>query len=100
MLHDLDVWPGLIFAFPAILSAALIVVLHPLLVRYALARPNARSSHRQPTPQGGGIAVIAATTFVVAGAVFFSPGVFNDPVRLAVMFASIIALAAVGITDD
>src|SRR5262245_5057105 len=25
-----------------------------------LARPNARSSHRAPTPQGGGIAVVAA----------------------------------------
>ena len=26
-----------------------------------MARPNARSSHRQPTPQGGGIAVVVAT---------------------------------------
>ena len=41
-------------------SAGLIVVLRPLLARYALARPNARSSHREPTPQGGGIAVVAA----------------------------------------
>jgi len=36
-------------------------MLHPLLQRYALSRPNARSSHIAPTPQGGGIAVIAAT---------------------------------------
>src|SRR5258708_9270449 len=45
----------------ALICAGLIVLLRPLLARYALARPNARSSHVTPTPQGGGIAVIAAT---------------------------------------
>lgn len=34
-------------------TAALILLLFPLLRRYALARPNARSSHKAPTPQGG-----------------------------------------------
>ena len=48
------------------LSAAIIKAIWPLLLRYALARPNARSSHRVPTPQGAGIAVIAATLFVAA----------------------------------
>jgi UDP-N-acetylmuramyl pentapeptide phosphotransferase/UDP-N-acetylglucosamine-1-phosphate transferase len=47
--------------FAAMMSALLIVALYPWLERYALARPNARSSHHTPTPQGGGIAVIAAT---------------------------------------
>jgi UDP-N-acetylmuramyl pentapeptide phosphotransferase/UDP-N-acetylglucosamine-1-phosphate transferase len=42
------------------LAAVLIIALRPLLQRYALARPNARSSHRVPTPQGGGIAVLGA----------------------------------------
>jgi UDP-N-acetylmuramyl pentapeptide phosphotransferase/UDP-N-acetylglucosamine-1-phosphate transferase len=51
----------------AVLSALLIVLLSPLLRRYALARPNARSSHRVPTPQGGGIAVVASTTIVTLG---------------------------------
>ena len=46
----------------AAMSGALIVLLYPLLKRYALAKPNARSSHRTPTPQGGGIAVIAAAS--------------------------------------
>ncbi|MGO4570664.1 glycosyl transferase [Microvirga sp. 2TAF3] len=50
----------------ALLSALLITTLKPLLVRYALARPNARSSHRIPTPQGGGIAILAATILVAA----------------------------------
>ena len=36
-------------------------LLHPLLTRYALAKPNMRSSHQRSTPQGGGLAVIAAT---------------------------------------
>ena len=44
----------------ALLSAGLILRLRPLLQRYALARPNARSSHTVPTPQGGGIAVVTA----------------------------------------
>jgi hypothetical protein len=48
----------------AALSGVLLVALNPLLRRYALARPNARSSHRQPTPQGGGIAVIVSTILV------------------------------------
>ena len=45
----------------ALLSGVLTWAIRPLLVRIALARPNARSSHRVPTPQGAGIAVIAAT---------------------------------------
>src|SRR5689334_6352276 len=48
----------------AIVCAGLIVLLRPLLQRYALARPNARSSHKVPTPQGAGIAVIAATLLI------------------------------------
>ena len=40
----------------ALLSAVLILVTRPLLLRHALANPNARSSHRIPTPQGAGIA--------------------------------------------
>jgi UDP-N-acetylmuramyl pentapeptide phosphotransferase/UDP-N-acetylglucosamine-1-phosphate transferase len=39
----------------------LIFALRPQFARYAMARPNARSSHKLPTPQGGGIAVVAAT---------------------------------------
>jgi UDP-N-acetylmuramyl pentapeptide phosphotransferase/UDP-N-acetylglucosamine-1-phosphate transferase len=44
-----------------LICAGLTKLLLPLLRRYALARPNARSSHVEPTPQGGGIAVIAAS---------------------------------------
>ncbi len=51
----------------AVLSAVLIVALGPWLARYAVAKPNARSSHKAPTPQGGGIAVIGATLIVSGG---------------------------------
>ena len=48
----------------AALCAALSYVVNgrlmPLFRRYALARPNARSSHKVPTPQGGGAAVMIA----------------------------------------
>src|SRR5207244_8159043 len=37
------------------LSFALMLLLRPWLARYAMVRPNPRSSHHQPTPQGGGI---------------------------------------------
>jgi UDP-N-acetylmuramyl pentapeptide phosphotransferase/UDP-N-acetylglucosamine-1-phosphate transferase len=105
MISIIDPWSileklGLLAAIAAILSGAMIVGLRPLLVRYALARPNARSSHRKPTPQGGGIAVIAATTAVVAGAAIFAPDLLNNPLRLAAVLASIVGLAVVGATDD
>ncbi len=61
-----------IVAAAAVLSALLIVALGPWLARYAVAKPNARSSHKVPTPQGGGIAVIGATILVSGGAVFCS----------------------------
>jgi UDP-N-acetylmuramyl pentapeptide phosphotransferase/UDP-N-acetylglucosamine-1-phosphate transferase len=88
------------FLGAAVLTAILIVLLRPLLQRYALARPNARSSHRVPTPQGGGMAVIAATAIVIAAAIILAPAAFTDPFRLAIVFACVIALAIVGATDD
>jgi UDP-N-acetylmuramyl pentapeptide phosphotransferase/UDP-N-acetylglucosamine-1-phosphate transferase len=57
----------LIFATSFTLTYAFIVVLMPLFRLYALSRPNVRSSHIQPTPQGGGLAVILSgmTIFTV-----------------------------------
>ncbi len=89
-----------LFGAAALTSAGLILVLRPLLVRYALARPNARSSHQKPTPQGGGIAVIGATAIVLAGASPFMPASFAEPLRLAAVSASILGLAVTGGVDD
>jgi UDP-N-acetylmuramyl pentapeptide phosphotransferase/UDP-N-acetylglucosamine-1-phosphate transferase len=79
----------------AIVCAGLIVLLRPLLQRYALARPNARSSHKVPTPQGAGIAVIAATLLI--GGAF---AVLTD-LRLPLMLLVAVPLIAlVGLVDD
>ncbi|KMO11584.1 glycosyl transferase [Methylobacterium platani] len=86
--------PLLAVPLAAALSAGLIVLLRPLLQRYALARPNARSSHRVPTPQGGGIAVIAAAVAVVIGLAGAPGG------EIASLAAGALALALVGAVDD
>ena len=80
-------------AAAAIASAGLIVLLRPLLRRYALARPNARSSHKLPTPQGAGIAVIAATLLVAVASI----RVENLPFTLA---AATLSIALIGLVDD
>jgi UDP-N-acetylmuramyl pentapeptide phosphotransferase/UDP-N-acetylglucosamine-1-phosphate transferase len=79
-------------------SACLTWALQPLLLRYALARPNARSSHRIPTPQGAGIAVIAAT-LLVAGAMIAWAGTI-DPNILGAVFGASLFIAVVGFADD
>jgi len=91
---------AVLFGASALISAGLLWALHPLLKRYALARPNARSSHRAPTPQGGGIAVVAATIVVAAGVFVLTPGGFEEPLRIAVILAGAVALAGVGAIDD
>lgn len=81
----------------ACLSALLIGLLKPLLVRYALARPNARSSHRVPTPQGGGIAVMGAS-LVVASAML--AGLDMPAGSFPAIAVSAVGLAVVGAVDD
>jgi UDP-N-acetylmuramyl pentapeptide phosphotransferase/UDP-N-acetylglucosamine-1-phosphate transferase len=82
----------------ALLCAAGILVLKPLLVRYALARPNARSSHTVPTPQGGGIAVVGAALLVCGGAAL--AGVPMAAGGIGVLVLATLGLAAVGAIDD
>jgi UDP-N-acetylmuramyl pentapeptide phosphotransferase/UDP-N-acetylglucosamine-1-phosphate transferase len=89
------VLPIAVLVGSSLLSAILIVILKPLLLRYALARPNARSSHKVPTPQGGGIAVLAAA-LITAGA---GLSVWNLSGFYPVAAAAI-GLALVGAVDD
>jgi UDP-N-acetylmuramyl pentapeptide phosphotransferase/UDP-N-acetylglucosamine-1-phosphate transferase len=81
-----------------LLSGVMTSAIRPLLLRVALARPNARSSHRIPTPQGAGIAVVAAT-LVVAAASIALVGTVDAGIPLAV-FAATLFIAAVGFADD
>jgi UDP-N-acetylmuramyl pentapeptide phosphotransferase/UDP-N-acetylglucosamine-1-phosphate transferase len=79
-------------------SAGLILALRPLLVRYALARPNARSSHAAPTPQGGGIAVVtAALASLWLGAAL--AGLAGET-QLAGLTLAAAILALIGVVDD
>lgn len=82
----------------AILCGALIAALLPVLRRYSLARPNARSSHIMPTAQGGGIAVILSTLACVA----FALPYFGLPFTAALLAlaAATLALALLGVVDD
>nr|WP_249787390.1 MULTISPECIES: glycosyltransferase family 4 protein [Bradyrhizobium] len=82
-------------AAAALISALVTWTSRPLLQRYALARPNARSSHRVPTPQGAGIAVIAAT-LIVASLWGVSANVAIPPA----LVAATIVIALVGFVDD
>ena len=81
----------------ALATAFLIVLSAPLLRRYALARPNARSSHVTPTPQGAGAAVILVT---IVGSVL-AVAITGAPVGgIVVLFVAAAALAIVGAIDD
>ena len=63
-----------------------------------MARPNARSSHYEPTPQGGRIAVIAATIAVASLATTrFGVPIATPP---ATVFAAAVVMACVGAADD
>src|SRR5713101_2604053 len=81
-------------------SALLIILLLPMFRRYALARPNARSSHSIPTPQGGGAAVILAIAIALS-----ADGALIEPERAALvdvlpLGAAIALLTIVGAIDD
>jgi UDP-N-acetylmuramyl pentapeptide phosphotransferase/UDP-N-acetylglucosamine-1-phosphate transferase len=89
----------LVVVAAAALCAGLIALLLPALRRHALARPNVRSSHVEPTPQGGGIAVVVATAIVALAAVTLTspPG---ERVQLAWVLGAAAFIAAVGAVED
>jgi len=81
-------------------SALLIMLLLPMFRRYAMARPNARSSHRIPTPQGGGAAVILAVVIALG-----ADAALIEPQRSALMDvlplgAAVAVVTIVGAVDD
>jgi UDP-N-acetylmuramyl pentapeptide phosphotransferase/UDP-N-acetylglucosamine-1-phosphate transferase len=91
---------ALVVTAAAATSAGLIVALHPLLQRYALARPNARSSHREPTPQGAGIAVIAATLLAAGLVLFGARPNLSEFLSLLLLFGATGLIAVIGAIDD
>jgi UDP-N-acetylmuramyl pentapeptide phosphotransferase/UDP-N-acetylglucosamine-1-phosphate transferase len=91
-------WSALLVAGCAGLSALLIHVLRPILVRHLLAHPNARSSHTVATPQGAGLAVMASIFAACAlGVLFWGQG--SEPRLLGVLVAAA-GLTLLGAIDD
>jgi UDP-N-acetylmuramyl pentapeptide phosphotransferase/UDP-N-acetylglucosamine-1-phosphate transferase len=88
------------FVLAAAISVAIIIAILPWLQRIALAKPNARSSHTVPTPQGGGIAVIAASIIAIGGAFSLSAPAASGAASLLPLLVAVIVIAAVGATDD
>src|SRR3954447_8475518 len=92
---------GPIAVLSGLISAGLSVIAIPWLRAYALARPNARSSHRTPTPQGGGAPVVIATLTTAWGAAVALDIVPQIAVReFLALTAAVILLAIVGAIDD
>ncbi len=94
---DFVSWAAVVAA-AAGLTAALILVLKPILVRHLLAEPNARSSHTAATPQGAGFALTAALLLVCAAAL--SLGAFLPPPSLLPLLLGAAVLMIVGGLDD
>jgi Fuc2NAc and GlcNAc transferase len=82
----------------ALLSALLTgAVRRFLLTRNQLAIPNERSSHAVPTPQGGGIAIVAASAIAVA--TLAALRTVPHDVLIALVGGSLV-VAVVGFADD
>ncbi len=91
-------WAAMLVAGCAGLSALLILALKPLLVRYLLARPNARSSHTIATPQGAGLAVmLSVLAGCVLGLLLWAP---EPRPSLVPVLAIAVGLTILGALDD
>lgn len=82
------------FTLAFLLSACLAFAMLPLFARYATARPNARSSHVTPTPQGGGVAILLAIWLIWSALGW--PGV--SPA--SPLIAGVLAMGVLGAVDD
>ena len=86
-------------ALSAASSWILLRALIPKLSRRLLDQPNARSSHRQPTPRGGGLAfvVVSAGSSLIA---FVSGSSQTSALPQSVLPLVALPLAIVGLLDD
>jgi UDP-N-acetylmuramyl pentapeptide phosphotransferase/UDP-N-acetylglucosamine-1-phosphate transferase len=92
-------WLGAPLAIvPSILCAVLTLLGMPLFRAYAMARPNARSSHALPVPQGGGLAVVLATLSAVLLDVASGASPANG--SLVIVCVAALLVAVIGALDD
>ena len=85
----------LVNASAAAVCWLLLRALIPQLRRRLLDQPNARSSHRQPTPRGGGVAFVLVTTASCSMALFCGQVLASSVLPLLAA-----PLAVVGLFDD
>lgn len=81
----------------AALSWLAIAALLPWLRSVASARPESRSSHRVPTPQGAGLAVAGAIALAWPGALLLAGGLDH---RILGLVAALGGATALGFVDD
>ena len=82
-----------------VLCAFLAALFGALLVRFAgiLDHPNERSSHSDPTPRGGGLAVLAG---LFAGVIWLGPLAPNEAVVVIAILAAGAMAGMIGLLDD
>ena len=91
--------PAALLAF--FVSIALIVLIRPWLLRHAIARPNARSSHHTPVAQGAGIAVVLAALALTWACILLWPRLSpNQAEGFLIVSAAAILLTILGALDD
>jgi len=92
--------PLLVIPLAGVSSWLMLAALIPQLRRRRLDKPNERSSHRQPTPRGGGLAFVLVASFASVLAWLNRTGSAWAP--LPVVSAPLLALplALVGFLDD
>src|ERR1700675_4852692 len=66
-------------------------------IRQIVDRPNSRSSHSTPTPRGGGLSMVAATTSGVI--ILYVAGMISGPLTTVLILGGL-SVAAVGFWDD
>lgn len=87
----------LAFMLAFMVSWGAISLLMPLFRAYALARPNGRSSHKTPVPQGGGAGVLAGALLV--GLPLASMAAQSPPSN-GVLVLVVLLMALLGAWDD
>jgi UDP-N-acetylmuramyl pentapeptide phosphotransferase/UDP-N-acetylglucosamine-1-phosphate transferase len=87
-----------VFAVPFIATALLCAAALPLLRRIFLVAPGARSSHVQPTPQGGGL-IVVPVALLAAWSALLAAGWRAHRFEWSLL-AALIALTALGCADD
>lgn len=79
------------------LSFGIILALMPWLKRVALANPDHRSSHKRPTPQGGGLGLVGGT-LGIAGLALTATGAFEA--SWLWLGGAVAGLTLLGLLDD